>query len=82
MTRVYCMKDLKIGVFLGLSLGMTDASVKRAIVESLANAPSTVRSYPEDFDLYCVGEFNDESGELVSRLEFICNVASLLRKEG
>ena len=41
----------------------------------------TLAVVPEDFDLYCLGEFDSDTGEVVRELGLVAHVASLLRKK-
>lgn len=52
---------------------------KRAIASGFSNPACMYISHPEDFKLYDVGAFNDNSGLLISKTppEFICDVSSL-----
>lgn len=61
--RVYTLYDRKLRQYGNLVLGTNDAGIIRALREA-KGADSTMGKYPEDFDLCCVGEFDEESGAL------------------
>lgn len=41
------------------------------------NQSTLISKFPEDFELWQVGEFHEDTGILDSKLEVICNLGSL-----
>lgn len=79
---VYSLLDRKMKEFGQLVVARNEESVKRGIVDGLRGSGSLVERHPDDFDLYVVGEFDQETGVLVpvhSRL--IGSVAEILQRE-
>lgn len=78
-TNMYCILDNVSKVF-GLPFFQARPEIaKRAVSDLVNDGVSVASKHPEDFSLYCVGSFDDESG-LVSRLdkvELVCHVISL-----
>lgn len=79
--RLYSLLDKKAATFGSIMMAPTDGMMCRTI-EEMTQEGHTVRRYPEDFDLYYVGDFDDQSGR-VGEPEapgFIVNMAVIFRK--
>lgn len=78
--NVYSLFDRKVKLFGQLVLERNDFALQRGLVDSLRGSPDTLLAkHPEDFDLYRVGDFNDETGELTSSTRLlVCCVADLV----
>jgi len=62
--KVYSIRDAKAEVFNCPFYKKTHGEAERDF-KTLCNDPkSTVFNFPEDFDLYYVGEYDDDSGKL------------------
>lgn len=80
--RVYSLFDRKVREYGGLVLSPNDETAERALQEGIP-AQSTVGKYPEDYDLYYLGEFDASKGLLVGCgiPEFVENVRVVLEKK-
>lgn len=63
MKYVYAIRDNKVGYF-GLTTDSYDTVAVRSFAAACKSSNSLLQTNPEDFDLYCIGTFNDDSGEL------------------
>lgn len=82
---LYAMKDQKTGQFGAPMVGVNDGHVSRGIAEALRGQAATAAQYPEDFDLFQVGDMHEETGTIHSDVRFVCNLSVILRapaKEG
>lgn len=81
--KVFAMFDKKSGEYFGICLWKKPALYCRSIapVVNDRNPQNLLHTCPEDFDLYCLGEFDQNTGEIVSAVEFICSAATLVSKE-
>lgn len=75
--KMYSVKDSKVG-FMIPTCDMSDQSAIRNFSYAV-NANNGMMNYsPKDFDLYCIGEFDDEKGEINSKIpEFIVSGSSI-----
>lgn len=81
--KLYALKDTKAGTFGPVMLALNDGHMGRTVVESFRGSGHTVEKYPGDFDLYQVGEYDQESGATESLVRFVCGVSVLFQpKEG
>lgn len=63
--RLYSLYDRKMGEFGALVQSRSDEAVVRALRE-LFESDNQVSKYPEDFDLFYVGDIDVETGEVVA----------------
>lgn len=75
---LYSMLDKKMGEHGPIMMGLNDGHMSRTLVESFRGSNHTVARFPEDYDLYQVGEFDVETGSLRSDVRFVCNVSVVL----
>lgn len=61
---VFCIRDAKTG-FMTPTIDLNSESAIRNFAHSLVAAPSVVTTFSQDFDLYQLGAFDSESGDLV-----------------
>lgn len=82
--RMYSLFDRKMKEFGAVVLGSNDEVTKRALREGAPQMRGTLKEYPEDFDLYFLGEFEPETGVIVpaSPPLVVENVAIILEKGG
>lgn len=82
MLRIYCLLDTKLREFGQLVLERNEFVVQRALLDGIKAQPEAMLAkHPEDFQLYCVGEFNAESG-VINRLDaprLVANVSDLVQ---
>lgn len=72
--NLYSIKDSKVGYGQPF-ISHSDATAIREL-HSAVNSPrgtTMIAECPEDFSLYALGSFNTDTGELISKCEFICN---------
>lgn len=77
--RMYCLRDRKVG-FLAPVLALNDELAMRDVANALRRGTGTlIDTHPEDFSLYCIGEFDQDVGVVVSLSvpECVCEVTSL-----
>lgn len=76
--QMYALLDKKAMSFGGILLAAGDGHVSRVIQERFRGSGDTVEKYPEDFDLYALGEYVLETGVIVSSVKFVVNVSVIL----
>jgi hypothetical protein len=64
MVQIYSIKDCKVGCFFKPFTEKSDIDAKRGLSYIVNNTDSPISNFPEDFELYCHGEFNEGNGEL------------------
>lgn len=79
--RVYSLLDKKAHTFGGIILAAGDGHISRIVQERFTGSGETVEKYPEDFDLYCLGEFCFDSGEIEPDVKFVVNVSVILQRK-
>lgn len=61
--RVYAIRDVYTG-FLSPTVDQSDPVAVRNFSHAILNGNSLMLSHPQDYDLYCIGEYETDSGLL------------------
>jgi len=79
---VYSLYDRKLGEYGALVLSRNDEGIQRSILDGIPGSGSTIERHPEDFDLMCLGVFNQVSGDVVSigRPRYVARVDQILSR--
>lgn len=81
--KVFTVKDTKGGMFLAPMLTRSYGEAERTFKQATANPDSLISKYPEDYDLYYLGEFDDESGHFALKPapEHVVNASQVAIRE-
>lgn len=63
--KLYSLLDTKAKVYGAPFAAPNDGIAGRLVMEALRDPQSMVAKYPNDFQLYCLGEYDEHTGELV-----------------
>jgi len=76
---VFSLRDAKLSGFSRPFFAQTEAQAVR-MVQDLVNSgqQDDVCKHPDDFELWCLGSFDDEFGELVSDVKAVILCSSLV----
>lgn len=80
MTVVVSIKDVKALTFLAPQTFANTDVAKRAVSQAISSPGSVLHDYPEDFELYVIGSFDDTTGEIVKDFKFVCNLKELVHE--
>lgn len=74
--KLYSIKDVKMG-FLSPVMRDNDDIIKRDFLNMVtAKEPNFVNLNPEDYELWCIANFDISTGLICPCLEFVCNALS------
>lgn len=79
--KVFSVFDAKLATFGRPWFQMTDAAALREFSDAVndgSNPNNQWHTHPEDFSLFVIGEFDDQSGELIPRTPLSLVTASSL----
>ena len=78
ITKIYALRDDKAQAFLTPMVFQNDALAMRAIAQ-LCSDPRNCFIYtnPEDYQLYTLGEYDDQTGIVTSDIHHIINIIDL-----
>lgn len=62
--KVYSIRDTKSGVYWQPLHQKTHGEAERTFKSLVEDEKTLIHKYPEDFELYYLGEFNDETGKV------------------
>lgn len=80
--RVFAVYDEKAKAFGQLGCCLHDGQAMRDFTDQICSPQSHLSKHPEDYKLYCLGEYDDNSGVLVSfpQPEFLVAGSSCVNK--
>jgi len=64
--KVFCVRDVKAMAMLQPFFSVASGSAQRAFGDAVLDGKSPIAMHPEDYILYEVGSFDDNSGELIA----------------
>lgn len=75
--NVYCIRDVLVG-FMSPTVDTNDDTAMRNFSLMVNNNPGVIGFRPADFDLYCVGVFDSDSGLVnpINPIRFLVNGAA------
>lgn len=62
--RIYAIRDTKAECFHNPFYQATHGEAERAFRTAVNDDKTTINKYPEDFDLYYLGEYDDNTGKM------------------
>lgn len=75
--KLYSLKDVKSG-FMSIMLFKNDELAIRAYQNMLADKqPNLVTMNPNDFELWCLGDYDQDCGAIVSDVRFVASSTSI-----
>lgn len=75
--KIYSIRDDKTEAYLTPFYSHNDTTAKRTVAISM-DGEATHAKYPQDYGLYSLGSFNDQTGQLeATPPTFICNLIDL-----
>lgn len=80
-TKCYSVFDTKAAVFGAPFFSPKDGLAVRMFTDLVNDRSTTVGRHPEDFTLYVVGEFDDETGTIASQKPVALVTASSLVRQ-
>lgn len=82
ITGLYAIKDSK-STFMPCTVDVNDATAVRNFEHAVRQPDSLLASHPNDFALYIVGEYDNQTGEIfpVNPPRQLCDAAQCLVKE-
>lgn len=62
--KVFAIRDGKAEIYFPPFFQKTHGEAERSLRELMRDESSMVAKYPEDYDLYFLGEYDDQSGKM------------------
>lgn len=78
--KVFGIRDVKAGFYNPPFHVKSHGEAERAFVQLVKDPKTTIAQFPNDFDLYFLGEFDDNNGMMASieHPQLVMNAASAL----
>lgn len=68
-SKLYAVRDIKVGVFAEPFPGQSEGAVLRGLKAAVEGGQGDIAKWPADFDLYEVAEFNSEDGTIQALMQ-------------
>lgn len=78
--NLYAVKDVKVG-FMNTWGEINDAAAKRDFDDAINHSQSALNKHPHDMQLYKVGTWNDQTGELTSEVKYLASGADYFKED-
>ena len=78
--KAYSVFDSKAEVYSQPFFQLNDAVAQRIIANAANSEGHNYNLNPEDFELWCIGEYNDEDGMMTPSKTKILDVATLIKQ--
>lgn len=75
--NLFSIKDAKSGTFGAPFSSPNGGSATRTVSMAMEDKTSLLSRYPSDFELWSMGELNEETGFIDSKTEFIVNLSTI-----
>lgn len=81
--KIYAVRDRLIDYYMQPFIAPTDKQVMGAISTTINNPEQTsaIQAAPHQFEIWTLGEIDEESGKVTARLELVADCASLVRRD-
>lgn len=79
-SKLYSIKDTKIG-FTQIFILPNNAAAIRWFGEIALDEKNPIGKHPEDYQLFAMGELNEETGEITSKIDFLENATAFIIKK-
>ena len=80
-TIIMAVKDTKLGKMCQPFFVQNEAIAGRMIQATVREEGNQLHDFPEDFQVFKLGTFDEETGEITSKVEFVKNVTEYIKKE-
>lgn len=71
--ELYSMKDTKLGKYCTPFQAPNKEIAKRMLQSTIMAGGNNIAEFPEDFQLYKIGTFNEDTAELQTDIKFVAN---------
>ena len=80
LIKLYSIKDTKLGKYAQPFSAPNDEIAKRMLTSTIRAGGNNIADYPEDFQLYKLGQYDEDTGDLQTDNKFLAN-ATEFKKE-
>lgn len=68
--KIFGIKDTKVG-FTNVIMAQNEAVARRYLAEMVRDTNNLISKYNEDYEIYKLGEFNENTGEIMPSINFV-----------
>lgn len=83
IVKIYALKDIKVA-FKSPVVMHNDEEMKRAcsFIVNSGDKQNEICLCPQDYELWCLGDYDDVTGHIIPEPRFICNLLELKQNNG
>lgn len=81
-TKIYSIKDTKIGYMSPMYLQNDGVAIREFTNARNSEQKNIVNTNPEDKELWALGEFDDQTGTIISDVRFIIRAEDVFTRKG
>lgn len=78
--KLYAVKDNKVGFLNAPFIAPNNAAAMRMFGDTVQDTNTLLNKHPEDYELYSLGEMDENTGELFSEVKFLETAVSFSTK--
>lgn len=80
--KLYCMFDITIGSYTGnVFQQANNASAIRSCKQAMRDPQTTLAQYPQDYELWELGEFHEVTGDITPNKQRVCRLSDINEQE-
>lgn len=79
--QIYALRDTKVAAFLAPFTAPNNEVAKRLVIDAMDNPESVISKHPEDFNLFCLGHFDEQTGEITGEKHVNLGFAPTTKEE-
>jgi len=81
MLKLYTIRDVRTSAHNRPIALQNRAVLERSLLDALQDPSSNLSQHPEDYQLFCVGEFDQDTGDIIAcPPEFLFNLQDLIKE--
>lgn len=85
LLKIFVIKDTKANIYHTPFFNRSNEVAMRMVGATANDESSLLNQYPQDYELQCIGHFDDTSGKILpldeTETTFVTNIYSLIKKE-
>lgn len=82
MVKIYSIKDTKIGYMSPIYLQNDGVAIREFSNLRNSEQKNIVNTNPEDKELWCLGEFDEQTGIIIPSVKFLIKAEDVYTKKG
>lgn len=78
--KIFSIKDTKIGFMNPFVMQNQGVAIREFTNGANEQSKNSINTNPEDKELWCLGEYDDQTGAIVSKVDFVIKANDVINK--